>query len=81
MASLFLATLDPKATSWTFQTFDDSKRKDQSLTMVYHGTLERHGAALLDMQARGAGVFVTVNETDCTGRKAKKRDPRPCVLS
>jgi putative DNA primase/helicase len=71
MASLFLATLDPKATSWTFQTFDDSKRTDQSLARVYHGTLERHGAALLDMQARGAGVFVTVNETDGTGRKAE----------
>lgn len=70
-ASKFLKTLDPTATSWTFQTFDDSKRKDQSLARVYHGTLQQHAAALAKMQARGAGVFVTVNETDGTGRKAE----------
>jgi hypothetical protein len=70
-ARAFLNKLDDSATSWTFQTFDDdSDRKDQSLARVYHGTLDQHAASLADMQAKGAGVFVTVNETDGKGRKA-----------
>ena len=70
-AAKFLEKLDPKATSWTFQTFDDSKLKNPSLARVLHGTLEEHGATLADLQARGAGVFVTVNQTDDKGRKAE----------
>jgi len=71
-AAKFLEKLDPKATNWTFQTFDDNAdRKDQSLARVLHGTLEEHGATLADLQTRGAGVFVTVNETDLKGRRAE----------
>ncbi|MEN8896910.1 MAG: DUF3987 domain-containing protein [Yoonia sp.] len=71
-AAKFLEKLDPKATSWTFQTFDDNaKRKDQSLARKLHGTLEEHAAAVADMQARGAGVYVTVNETDLKGRSVE----------
>jgi len=71
-AARFLDLLDPKATSWTFQTFDDNPtRKDQSLARVFHGTLEEHAKTLTMLQARGAGVFVTVNETDGKGRKAE----------
>lgn len=71
-AAKFLEKLDPQATSWTFQTFDDNAdRKDQSLARVLHGTLEEHGSTLVDLQSRGAGVFVTVNQTDLKGRKAE----------
>lgn len=71
-AAKFLEKLDPKATSWTFQTFDDNAdRKDQYLARKLHGTLEEHAATLADMQARGAGVYVTVNETDLKGRKVE----------
>ena len=70
-ARKFLDTLDPGATSWTFQTFDDGEKRDPSLTRVLHGTLSEHAAILIDAQRRGAGVFITVNETDGTGRKAE----------
>jgi len=71
-AAKFLEKLDPQATSWTFQTFDDNPaRKDQSLARKLHGTLEEHAATMADMQALGAGVFVTVNETDLKGRKVE----------
>jgi hypothetical protein len=54
---------------FTFQTFDDDKsRKDARLARVLHGTLEQHAAALTELNARGAGIFVTVNETDLAGR-------------
>lgn len=71
-AQRFLDLLDPDATSWTFQTFDDNAdRKDKSLAKVLHGTLADHAARLTDLEKRGAGVFVTVNETDGKGRLSK----------
>ena len=69
LASKFLSKLDPQATSWTFQTFDDSGGGDRTLARIFHGNLEEHGQTLAALQGRGAGVFVTVNETDGTGRK------------
>lgn len=71
-AKAFLNKLDPRATSWTFQTFDDNPdRRDQSLARVYHGTMDEHAVSLANMQSKGAGVYVTVNETDGKGRKAE----------
>ena len=71
-AAAFLKLLDPDATSFTFQTFDDdSARKDNRLAQVFHGTLADHAANLTDLQSRGAGVFITINATDGTGRKAE----------
>ena len=71
-AANFLERLDPKATAWTFQTFDErADRKDKGLARVLHGTLEQHAAELTTLQKRGAGVFVTVNKTDGEGRKAE----------
>lgn len=68
----FLRRLDDQAETWTFQTFDDdSGRKDKSLVRTLHGTLEQHAAALVHLNDQGAGVFVTVNETDGTARKAE----------
>src|SRR4051812_17013249 len=71
-ASRFLTCLDPTATSWTFQCFDDDQdRKSSKLVRVLHGTLDRHFDELQDLNQRGAGVYVTVNPTDGKGRKAQ----------
>ncbi len=67
----YLKLLDPKATKFTFQTFDESKNKDQSLCRVIHGTIEKYWDELVSLNKCGAGIFVTVNETDLKGRKAK----------
>jgi DNA primase RepB-like protein len=68
-ARRFLTKLDPDATSFTFQTFDDNaKRKDKTLARILHGTLNQHWKKLCDLNRGGAGVYVTVNETDGKGR-------------
>ena len=41
----------------------------QSLARVLHGTLDEHWDELVRLNRAGAGVFVTVNETDLKGRK------------
>ena len=71
-AATFLNCLDPAATFFTFQTFDDNEGpKDRTLVRILHGPLEQHAAELADLNAKGAGIFVTVNETNGKGRKAK----------
>jgi hypothetical protein len=68
-ARLFLHVLDPQADQFTFQLFDDHKgRKDKSLARVLHGPLVELYATLVNYSRRGAGVFVTVNETNLRGR-------------
>src|SRR5262245_38637297 len=70
-AGRFLAMLDPTATKFTFQTFDDVKeRKRADLAGVYNGALEDLAPVLANLNRRGAGIFVTVNETDLKGREA-----------
>jgi hypothetical protein len=70
-AEIFLAALDPAATFFTFQTFDgNTERKDKQLTRILHGTLGARWDELADLNRRGAGIFVTVNETDGDGRSA-----------
>jgi P4 family phage/plasmid primase-like protien len=60
------------STQFTFQTFDDNqKRKSRSLVRVLHGTIEQHFIELSELSANGAGVFVTINETDLKGRTEK----------
>lgn len=93
-AILFLALLDPTATYFTFQTFDDDeerraerKRKQaeinerrkakgkKAITLkdpfahVFNGTLDKYWVRLCQLNAQGAGIFVTVNETDGRGRQ------------
>ncbi|MBK7300193.1 MAG: hypothetical protein IPI79_07280 [Moraxellaceae bacterium] len=79
-SALFLEALAGKYARYTFQTFDDVevwdktkqkavKRMDKSLVRVYHGTFDQHQKALAALNAKGAGVFVTINETDLKGRK------------
>jgi hypothetical protein len=75
-AGRYFELLDPSAASFTFQTFADGKA-DQYLAAIFEGTLARNkrlkGSATLtsieDAYEQGAGVWVTVNETDGTGRK------------
>lgn len=79
-AEVFLEALAGKDAQFTFQTFDDVKvwnedkkkfvnRADKTLTRIYQGTFNQHKAALAALNAKGAGVYVTVNQTDLKGRK------------
>ena len=69
-ATLFLDTLEPQG-KFTFQTFDDDQsRNDKNLVRVLHGTLNNHAANLTSLNQKGAGIFVTVNQTNLKGRKA-----------
>lgn len=71
-AQRFLALLDPEAEIFTFQTFDDDKRRaDKSLTRVFVGTFDEHREALERLNRKGAGIFVSMNETDGNGRKSE----------
>ena len=81
-AKRFLKELDPTAERFTFQTFDDDKdRKNGKLARVLHGTVDAHADTLSRLQAQGAGVFVTINETDLTGRKAENiKRVRACFV-
>ena len=70
MARSFLAILAEDDDSFTFQTFDDdSQRKDPTLARILNGSLEQHKDTLIQLNQRGAGVFVTANQTDLKGRK------------
>jgi len=69
-AAAFLRFLDPAATEWEFRTFDDDDRKAPRPVRVLYGSLNKHWPALLDLSNRGAGIFVTVNQTDGRGRDA-----------
>lgn len=69
-AETFLSWLDRDEANFTFQTFDDNAdRKTPELARVLHGTLDQHWDELVRLNRQGAGVFVTVNETDGNGRK------------
>src|SRR5215471_11275473 len=71
----FLTLLDPGPNPlFSFQTFDDGRDepKRAALTKVLHATRDQLPAVLPKLQllnAGGAGVFVTVNETNGRGRK------------
>ena len=68
LAQAFLNALDCEASVWTFQTFDDNAdRKSGNLARTFSGTLYEHWDTLTRASQSGAGVFVTVNETDGAG--------------
>lgn len=52
---------------FTFQTFADAD-KNKNLVHIYHGSLEANFDTLARLNGQGAGVFVTVNQTDLQGR-------------
>nr|GAT45548.1 predicted protein [Mycena chlorophos] len=54
----------------TFQTFDDGPQHRPDLTRILHGDLTKNSAALMRLNASGAGIFVMVNRGDGRGRKA-----------
>ncbi len=71
-AEAFLTLLAEGVEDVTIQTFDDNKsRQDQSLTRILHGSLDQHYESLCALNAAGAGIFVTVNQTDLKGRKTE----------
>lgn len=51
----------------TFQTFDDSPTK-RPLAHILHGTLSQHQAYLEALNTKGAGIFLTINESKGAGR-------------
>lgn len=72
LAKRYLAAIAPGETRFTFQTFADAKDATDDdrkrLARVRHGTLDQHWKALERLNEEGAGIFVTVNETDLRGR-------------
>ena len=68
-AQSFLTALDEDSDAWSFQTFDDGPKKSTALIRQFHGSLEHHAADLVTLNDRGAGIFVTINETNGKGRK------------
>lgn len=72
-AQRFLSMLDPAASAFTFQTFDDNKTRQKTnkealgydpLERVIHGTLEECAGELQELNRRGAGIFVAVNRIE-----------------
>jgi hypothetical protein len=71
MARRQLAILDPHATKFTFQFFNDRiKGRDAN---IFNGTFDQAWPKILERNtpSRGIGVFVTVNETDLKGRTSE----------
>jgi hypothetical protein len=68
-ARRFLRLLDAKAKSFTFQTFHDKKPTTRpELARVLHTPA---WSDLVQLHANGAGVYVTINETDAKGRTSE----------
>lgn len=67
----YLDSLAPNIEEFTFQTFPDAEcdKDNKELTRTLHGTLKQHFDTLCSLNDRGAGIFVTVQETNLKGRK------------
>jgi hypothetical protein len=68
-AKQFLKVLDPEAKEFTFQCFHPDRTVHPTAPM--HGTLDFYWNELCRYNMSGYGVYVTINETDLTGRKIK----------
>lgn len=66
-AQTFLAALDPTGGSFAFATFPDSKGAPSSLARREHIKIDTPLDRLMQRNEAGAGVFVTVNQTDGVG--------------
>jgi putative DNA primase/helicase len=65
----FLKLIDPLAKNFTFQTFEDKKPPTNGkLAMVVQSPAQPR---LLQLHAHGAGIYLTINETDGKGRKSE----------
>lgn len=75
LARRHLRRLDPVADSFTFQTYDDDKaRNDKSLARTIVGTLDDCWPRLVAANANGCAVHVTINSTVGARRTAKSVD-------
>jgi len=87
-AHLFLRLLglDPAATKGVFQTFDDAvlengkKRGNKALAVTHAGTFDELAQKLVQFNDRGAGVFITANATDDSGRRRAENIVRPRAI-
>ncbi len=72
VSQVFLTHLDPDANFFTFQTVPEPKGKRTHLRpQVLHGSLHELLPDLTRLNRQGAGIYVTVNETDGKARKAE----------
>ena len=66
----FLRIIDSSAREFTFQCFDDDKKRaSPNLAKTIHGTLDDAWPELMRFNSAGASVCYCVNETDLKGRK------------
>jgi hypothetical protein len=83
-AARFLGLLAEEAESFTFQTFTDGKSRPSPdpRALVIHGALDdaRVRNRLIKLSSEGAGVFVTVQETDGKGRSLSNITAVRCVF-
>lgn len=71
IAQEFIVTLTGSSdTPVTFQTFDDGDRKLPALCQQWTGSLALAQSKLEQLSSGGAGLFVTVQQTNGKGRKA-----------
>jgi hypothetical protein len=79
MAGLHLRLLAPGVYRFTFQSYTDCREKRDEYKMrgkrdplarILHGTLAQHWGELTTLSTAGAGIYVTINETDFHGRAA-----------
>jgi len=52
----------------SFQTFEDKKTGKRGLNHILQGSLDKHLAKLSELNKRGAGIFVMVNQGNGLGR-------------
>lgn len=80
MAGQFIKALTGSPDSViTVQTFsdndstkiDDGKKKRDPLAKIMHGTLAELAPKLTELNGKGAGIFICVNETNLKGRTAE----------
>src|SRR5262249_5560427 len=69
VAGAFLRLLDSTAEAFTFQTFDDSKLEGHEPDPRLARVTSNH-EEVVALYMRGAGVYITVNQTDLVGRKS-----------
>ena len=70
-AQTMLKALAPHDGAFTFQTFADGGDKNKALIKQFNGSFKQHASQLTQLNQQGAGVFVTINQTDLQGRKAE----------
>jgi hypothetical protein len=87
-AAAFLAALDPYATAWTFQTFDDKRNarrptsacdgRRPELTRIIHGSIDAAPRATpLRLNDAAADVFVTKSNRPDRAEDGNRESARP----